>query len=46
MFDTLIIFLKDFLEKGDFEKDQQMTKKSMQNYPVYKEILDIYQDFS
>ena len=27
MFDTLIIFVKEFLENVDFEKNQQTTKK-------------------
>ena len=26
MFDTLMVFLKKFLEKDDFEQNQQMTK--------------------
>ena len=29
----LVVFLKEFFNKGDFEKNQQMTK-SMQNYPM------------
>ena len=31
-------FLKEFLEKVDFERNQQMTKKNMQNCPVGKEL--------
>ena len=32
-----MVFLKDFFQKVDFEKHQQTTK-SMQNYPVGKEL--------
>ena len=38
LFDTLIEFLKDFLEKSDFE-NSQMTKKGMKNYPASKELI-------
>ena len=33
MFDTLIVFLKEFVEKDDFEKNQQKTnfKKAKRN---------------
>ena len=27
LFDTQMVFLKEFFEKDDFEKNQQMTKK-------------------
>ena len=37
LFDTLMIFLKEFFETVDFEKNQQTTK-SMNNYPVGKEL--------
>ena len=33
LFDTLIVFLKEFFEKVDFEKKSRQ-QKSMQNYPV------------
>ena len=33
-----MIFLKEFFEEIDFEKNQQMTKKSMEYYPAYKEL--------
>ena len=35
--DTLKVFLKEFFKKNDFEKRQQATK-SMQNYPIGKEL--------
>ena len=31
-----MVFPKEFFEKVDFEKSQQMTKKNMQNYLVGK----------
>ena len=34
----LIVFLKEFFEKVNFEKIQQMTK-NMKNYPEYKELM-------
>ena len=34
-FDTLMVFLKEYFEKVDFEKNQQTTK-NMQNYPGAK----------
>ena len=37
MFDTLIVFLKEFFKNVDFEKNQQMTKKH-ENYPESKEL--------
>ena len=37
LFDTLIVFLKEFLEKGDFEKISR-RQKIMQNYPAGKEL--------
>ena len=36
--DTLMIFLKEFFEKVDFEKKSADNKKIMQNYPVDKEL--------
>ena len=33
----LMVFLKDFFEKFDFENNQKTTK-SMQNYPACKEL--------
>ena len=33
-----MVFLKEFFEKVDFEKNQQTTNISMQNYPVGKEL--------
>ena len=33
MFDTLIVFRKEFFEKVDFEKSQQTTKHH-ENYPA------------
>ena len=33
LFDTRIVFLKDFFEKVDFEKNQLTTKKSGKNLP-------------
>ena len=38
---TLWVFLKDFLEKVDFEKNQQTTKKH-ENYPAVKELILYY----
>ena len=37
LFDTLIVFLKVYFEKANFEKNQQTTK-NMQNYPACKEL--------
>ena len=37
LFDTLMVFLKEFFEKDDFEKNQQMTKH-IKNYPACKEL--------
>ena len=34
---TLMVFLEEFFEKADFEKNQQTTK-SMKYYPVGKEL--------
>ena len=36
LFDTLIVFLKEFFEKVNFEKSQQTTIK-VKNYPACKE---------
>ena len=33
-----MVFLKDFLEKIDFEKYLQTTKKMMKNYPAWIEL--------
>ena len=38
LFDTLMVFLEEFFEKADFEKKLANGKKSMQNYPVGKEL--------
>ena len=37
LFDTLMVFLKEFFEKVDFEKYLQTTKKNMKNYPACTE---------
>ena len=37
LFDTLLVFLKDFYEKVNFEKKSRMITKSTQNYPAGKE---------
>ena len=37
LFDILKVILKEFFEKDDFEKNQQMTK-NMKNYPSCKEL--------
>ena len=34
---TLMVSLKEFFEKDDFEKNQQMVKR-MKNYPACKEL--------
>ena len=37
MFDTVIIFLKEFFEKVNFEGSRQSTTiKAIKSYPVYK----------
>ena len=41
MFETLIVFLKEFFEKVDFEKNQQTTKKH-ENYSGGKELKAIF----
>ena len=41
LFDTQMVFLKEFLEKVDFEKNQQTTIKSMKNYLSIKLILTV-----
>ena len=38
MFDTRMAFLKEFSKKVDFETESADDKKSMQNYPVGKEL--------
>ena len=39
MFDTLMVLLKEFLEKVDFEKKTTADgQKSMKNYPVRQRI--------
>ena len=38
-FDTLVLFLKEFFEKVDFEKKNQQTTKSMKNYQVGIELI-------
>ena len=42
LFDTLMVFLKEFFEKFDLEKNQQ-TQKSVLNYPVGKGLDHIMQ---
>ena len=41
LFDTMMVFLKEFFEKVDFEKKNQQTAKTLQNYPVYKLFNDL-----
>ena len=36
MFDTLMVFLKEFFEKIDFEKKVADDKKKIKIYPVHK----------
>ena len=43
LFDTLIVFLKEFFEKVNFEKPISRRQKSMKNYPVCKKIKQTYQ---
>ena len=38
MFDTLIVFLKELLEKFNFKKSQQMITKR-EKYPACKELI-------
>ena len=38
-FDTLMVFLKEFFEKVDFEKKSVDDKKSIENYPACKELM-------
>ena len=38
MFDTLIVFLKEFLEKNNFEENLEDVKYIMKNYPAWKEL--------
>ena len=35
---TLLVYLKVFFEKVNFEKKSSDDKKSMQNYPVFREL--------
>ena len=37
LFDTLMVFLKEFFEKVDFEKKKQEMTKNMKNLPACKE---------
>ena len=39
LFDTLMVFLKEFFEKADFERNQQTTKKH-EKFSVGKELND------
>ena len=41
LFDTQVVFLKEFIEKVDFEKNQQMTKKH-EKFPGGKELMSDY----
>ena len=36
-FEMLIVFLKEFFEKGNFEKNIAGDNKSLENYPACKE---------
>ena len=38
LFDTQMLFLKEFFEKVDFEKNQPTTAKHAKNYPAGKEL--------
>ena len=42
LFDTLIVFLKEFFEKVDFEKSQQTTKKNSEKLPSIQKIHMLY----
>ena len=46
MFDILMVFLKQFFKKVDFEKNQQATKKTMKNFSGGKELKRHRQLFS
>ena len=41
LFDTLIVFLKEFFEKVDFEKNQQTTKKKAWKLPSSQQKFNI-----
>ena len=41
MFDTLMVFLKEFFERGYFGKKSAEDNKSMKNYPACKELKSI-----
>ena len=43
LFDTLMVFLKEFIEKDDVEKDQQMTRKH-EKLPSMQRVKDVYAD--
>ena len=46
LFDTLMVFLKEFFKKVDFEKNQQtIIYKSMKNYRVGKELKTYFGTF-
>ena len=38
LFDTQMVFLKEFFEKVDFEKKISRRQKSMKNFPVGNEL--------
>ena len=38
--DTLIVFLKEFFEKVNFEKNHQTTTKGVRYYPACKELIE------
>ena len=38
LFDTLMVFLKEFFEKVDFEKKQQTTKKKREKFPSVQRV--------
>ena len=44
LFDTLMVFLKEFFKKVDVEKKSADDNKSMKNYPVCKELSIIDDD--
>ena len=39
MFDILMVFLKEFFKKVDFEKNQQTTKSMQKGFTVYGSVL-------
>ena len=43
--DTMMVYLKEFFKKNDFEKKSADDKKNMQNYPVGKELKKLAYDY-